>query len=173
MSRRLSTAQFNNANAGATRPVNLVRWEHSGALELISGSGDITFDGELYTAGGLFSVTIDDGRSAVLTLPSTNARVAEVISGNWRNGKTCQIYSVPGLPDDNGVYALEEGLLVLDGVIDASSYANGTITVNAIHRYLRGNVTPRTTFNEFSIHIPPSGTIIEHEGDSYTLVSRR
>jgi hypothetical protein len=173
MARNLTAVQYNNLVATATRPINLVRWEHSGMLELLSCSGDITFGGEMYSAGGVEVDSIEDGRTATLSLPATPARVAEVINGNWRNGKICKIFAVPGLPEDDGDYALSQGILVLDGVIDSSQYANGMITVNAIHRYLRGNLTPRTSFNELSTHIPPSGTMLTWEGESYMLVSRR
>jgi len=170
---KLTPAKFSNAAAPSTRPVRLVRWEHSGALELLSCSGDITYNGEIFTAGGVNVLSVEDGRRATLSLPATPERVQEVINGNWRNGKICQIYAVPGLPADDGVYELEEGLLELDGIIDSSQYSGGTITINAVHKYLKGNLTPRTTFNAFSVHILPAGTVIEWEGQSYTLVSRR
>lgn len=173
MPRTLSPTQFANARATSTRPVRLIRWEHSGALELLSGSGDIIFDGELFTAGGFSTVTVEDGRSATITLPATQARVQEMLSGNWRNGKLCQVYCVPGVPTDAGEYTLEEGLLELDGVIDASQYANGVLTVSAIHRYRRGNLTPRVTFNDFSTRIPPPGTAFIWQSESYILKSRR
>lgn len=180
MARILTPTQLDNVNATATRPVRLVRWEHSGELELLSGSGEITFDGEVYTPGGFTTVTVEDGRSAIITLPATQDRVQEMIAGNWRNGKICQVYCVPGLPDDDRAYTAAEGLLELDGVIDASQYSNGVLTVSAVHRYQRGNITPRTTFNDFSTRIPAPGTLVTvydssspRKPKSYPLTSRR
>ncbi len=169
----LTTTQFNNARAVSTRPVKLIRWEHSGALELLSGSGDISLDGELYEPGGFFTVSTEDGRTGSLTMPATPARVAECYSGNWRNGKICQIYSVPGLPSDDGLYTLAEAILELDGIIDSSSASGGILTVSAVHWSLRGNITPRTSCNEFSQLIPAANTLVEWEGQSYVLVARR
>jgi hypothetical protein len=169
----ITTGQFNNTGETSTRPIRVVRLEHSGSLELISENGDIEFNGELFSAGGIMAMSVGDGRRATLTLSGSATRIAESVAGRWRNGKICQIYAVPGLPTDTGVYDLEDGVLLLDGIIDSSEYSGGVVTVRAIHKHLRGNLTPRQTFNVYSQYIPAPGSIVEWGGESYVLRSRR
>ena len=169
----ITTAQWTNTGEVSTRPIRVMRWEHSGSLELLSESGGIEFNGELFSAGGVFSISVEDGRRATITLNGTTARIAESVAGRWRTGKICQIYAVPGLPTDTGVYALEDGLLLLDGIIDASEYSNGVVSVRVVHKHLRGNLTPRQTFNLYSEYIPNPGSLVEYDGESYMLRSRR
>jgi hypothetical protein len=169
----ITTGQFNNTGEVSTRPVRVIRWEHSGSLELLSESGDIEFNGELFSAGGILSLSVDDGRRATITLNGTTTRIAESVAGRWRAGKICQIYAVPGLPSDTGVYTLAEGLLLLDGIIDASEYSGGAVSVRVVHKQLRGNLTPRQTFNLYSEYIPNPGALVSWEGETYMLRSRR
>ena len=173
MSVGITTTQWSNTGEVSTRPVRVVRWEHSGSLELLSESGDIEFNGELFGAGGILSLSVDDGRRATITLNGTTARIAESVAGRWRTGKICQVYAIPALPEDAGVYDLEDGLLLLDGIIDGSDYSGGVVTVRVVHKHLRGNLTPRQTFNLYSEYIPNAGALVEWEGESYMLRSRR
>lgn len=169
----INTTQWTNTGEVSTRPVRVMRWEHSGSLELLSESGDIQFNGELFGEGGISSIAVDDGRRATITLPGTTTRIAESVAGRWRNGKICQIYAVPGLPGDTGVYTLAEGILLLDGIIDASDYSGGVVSVRVMHKHLRGNLTPRQTFNLYSEYIPGPGSLVEWEGETYMLRARR
>lgn len=169
----ITTGQWTNTGEVSTRPIRVVRFEHSGSLELISESGDIEFNGELFSAGGIKQITVEDGRRATLTLSGSTTRIAESVAGRWRTGKICQIYAVPGLPEDTGVYDLEDGVLLLDGIIDASDFSGGVVTVRAIHKHLRGNLTPRQTFNVYSQYLPAVGSLVEYDGESFLLRSRR
>lgn len=171
MTIRLTDAQQIKLEATTTRPVNIIRWEHSGTIELISCSGNIIFNGENYTGGGANIASIKDGRNATLSTPATKARIAELLAGNWRNG-ICQIYAIPSVPADGTSYALGEGLLQLDGMIATSRLSGGEITVTALHRYSQGN-TPRNTIGEVASHIPPPGTILTWAGDQIVLEARR
>jgi hypothetical protein len=169
----LTTTQWTNTREASTRPIRVIRWEHAGYLELISESGAIEFNGELFGAGGVASITVDDGQRATITVSASTARIAESINGRWRNGKICQIYTVPGLPSDDDVYTLAEGVLVLDGIIDSSDYSSGVVSVSVVHKDLFGNLTPRQTFNAYSEYLPNSGAIVEWEGEKYLLKSKR
>lgn len=173
MSIGLTTTQWTNTRETSTRPIRLIRWEHAGYLERISESGDIEFNGELFNAGGVNSISVDDGRRASITVNASQTRIAESINGRWRNGKICQIYVVPGLPEDTGVYTLEEGILVLDGIIDGSEYSGDRVSVRVVHKRLNGNLTPRQTFNAYSALLPAPSSLVTWEGESYTLKSRR
>jgi len=169
MSYSSTTAQFDNLRGVATRPITLVRWEYSGALELISLSGDnIEFDGEIYLSSGLDLVSIDGSNSAVLSLVVSDDRIAQAVSGSWRNGKICQIYEIPALPDDDEfVYDAADGILKLDGIIDSSPYTNGKITVNILHKYLAGKFTPRYRVNDFTASIPSAGSFLKVGSNKY------
>jgi hypothetical protein len=169
----LTTTQWTNTRETSTRPIRLIRWEHAGYLELISESGDIEFNGELFGAGGINSITVDDGRRATVTVNASLARIAESINGRWRQGKICQIYVVPGLPADTGVYTLDEGILILDGIIDGSEYSNDRVSVRVVHKRLNGNLTPRQTFNAYSAYLPAPSSLVTWEGETFLLKSRR
>lgn len=173
MSIGITTAQLANTSLASTRPIRVIRWEHAGYLELLSESGSIEFNGEMFSAGGLSSLIVDDGRSATITMPGTRTRIAESVNGRWRTGKICQIYAIPALPEDDGFYDLEDGVLLLDGIIDSSEYSGGNLTIRALHKHLRGNLTPRLTFNAYSQYIPNAGALVSWEGETYMLKSRR
>lgn len=171
----ITTTQLANTSLTSTRPIRVIRWEHAGYLELLSESGAIEFDGELFGAGGISTLSVDDGRSATITMPGTRTRIAESINGRWRNGKICQVYAIPGLPEDDGVYDIDAGVLLLDGVINSSQYSGGVLTVRAIHKSLNGNLTPRLTFNAYSQYLPNPGVLVTSNpaGETYMLKSRR
>jgi len=173
MSIELTAEQWTNTREVSTRPIRLIEWQHAGYTETLSESGNVEYDGALYTAGGIFSVTVDDGRSAVITLPATNERIAETIGGRWRGGKICKIIAIPGMPDDELIYTAEQGIVVLDGIIDGSEYSGGLLSVRVIHKYVSGKQTPRQTFNAFSAILPPAGSLVIWEGETFMLGSRR
>ncbi len=167
----LTPAQLAAVDLPSTRPVMLVRLDHSGTQELLSCSGNIEFDGELYTAGGVSIDSVSDGSAASLSLPATPERVAEVQNGTWRHA-VCKIYAVPAVPGDSGSYVTADAILMLDGVIMASSFSGGKVSVSAIQRSLDGSNTPRNTISEVASHIPPPGSILTWT-TSITLVARR
>ena len=171
MTIRVLDSAYTKLLATSTRPINLIRWEHSGILELLSCSGPIVFNSEAYTEGGARIQSIQDGRSATLSTPATTARIAEVVSGNWRNG-ICQIYAIPGLPGDGLTYTLSEAVLQLDGMIVSSRFSGDDITLSILHKYSKG-YTPPNLISEVCHHIPPAGTIISYNGDQMVLEARR
>lgn len=173
MPRHITTAQFNNLREVATRPINLIRWELSGSLELLSTSGQVTFDDEVYSAGGVDLVSIEDSVRAVLSVPADADRVAQTLGGTWRNGRICQIYAIPAMPGDSGEYTTDDGLLILDGIINRPSLQSGRVVVEVVHKFMNGRLTPRATFNEITNHIPAAGTTLTWEGETFTLKARR
>ena len=173
MARELTPAQLANVELTSTRPIFIGRVRHSPTEELLSSSGLVLYDGESYTAGGFNIDSMSSvGDSATLSLPATVARIAEVQNGTWRGG-ACQLYAIPGTPDDIGIYDEEDGFLLLDGVIDSSVFSGDRITINVVHRRLNAGNTPRNTLSEVCRHIPPPGTILIAADGSVTLESRR
>lgn len=172
MSRELTPTQIANTKATATRPVIIARLAHSGMVELLSASGSIVFNGELYQEGGFSLGSIKNGDSASIALQATPARTEQVYSGAWRYG-VCQIYMIPGVPEDSGEYAASAGVLLLDGVITQSSYSGGRIVVSAKQVSLSGNYTPRNLIGEVCNFIDPPGTVLGWQGDIIVLESRR
>jgi len=156
--RSVSSGILSNLLLDATRPVALVRIEHSGLLELLSETGTIIFDGEVYTAGGITVDSVADGESATLSMPVTSDRISEIQGSTWVNG-VCQIYFVPGTTDDTAEYTAAQGVLSLDGMIASSSFSGNKISIKAVHRSLGKNYTPRNIISEVCNHIPPPGSI--------------
>jgi len=87
MAKTLTLAQFTNSSAESTRPVYLVQLLHSYAVEYLSSSGDVTLDGITYSAGGVTVKSIEDNRSATITLQATVPRINECVAGSWRGHK--------------------------------------------------------------------------------------
>jgi hypothetical protein len=172
MSRTLTPEQTANSTEARTRPVVIVRLAHSGSIERLSCSGSIVFDGELYAAGGINLGSISNGTGATLALSATPARVSEVQSGSWRYG-ICQIFMIPGVPEDSGEYEAGAGVLLLDGQISQSQFQAGRVNVSARQITLSGNYTPRNLIGEVCSHIDPPGTVLNWQGDITVLESRR
>lgn len=169
----LSSSQRVNLDLTATRPVYVARIAHSGFEELLSGTGRVVFDGEIYAAGGISIKSITDNQTATLELPVTAARMGDIQNGTWRNG-VCKIYAIPASPDDDGEFEASAGMLVLDGFIDSSNYSGGDrITCNATQTGMGRNLTPRNTLSEVCNHINPPGTVLAWQDDKLTLESRR
>jgi hypothetical protein len=168
----LTDTQRDNAQGTSTRPIIIVQIEHSGALELLSASGPVVFDSDLYSAGGLNMGGIQDGENASLSLPSTATRIAEVQNGTWRGG-ICKIYAIPASPDDTGEYATTDAVLLIDGLILSSAFTGSAVTVNVIQQSMTGKLTPRHTLSEVCSHIPPPGDVLTWQNSSITFESRR
>ena len=168
----LTAGQLSNVEEVATRTINIVEIEHSGSIERLSCSGALSYDGADYTFGGVNIRRIENNRSATLTLPATATRITESQNGTWRNG-TCKIYAIPALPTDSNIFAAADGVLVLDGFISTSSFANDRVTVTVVHVNLDGNYTPRNLIDEACNHVPSPGSILTWEGENIVLVSRR
>jgi hypothetical protein len=168
----LTAGQLSNVGEVATRPINIMSIEHSGSEELLSCSGDLSYDGDTYTGGGVNIQRIENTRSATLTMPATATRITESQNGTWRGG-TCKIYSIPALPTDSNIFAAADGVMVLDGVILTSSFVQDKIKLTIVHINLDGNYTPRNLIDEACNHVPSPGTILSWEGENIVLVSRR
>lgn len=173
MLRNLSARQQANALADASAEIYLVRWEHSGTLELLSANDRIVFDNEVYLPGVINEPSIEDESSATITLPGDAARIADSINSTWRNG-ICQIYHLTAETGHLGSFDAEMGFLQLDGVIVNSTVAgNGLVTVEVLHKSLTQRLTPRHTAGEFLGNLPAVGTTFTHEGASVVLRSAR
>jgi len=174
VSRELTASQFALLTASATAPIYLVAWEHSGIRETLSMSGDIIFADELYTGGDVTVTNIKNGIAGTLNVFASTERIAQVVSGTWRGSKECKIYNVPAsLTDGAFMYATEDAILELDGIINSSGYSGNRITVQIVHKYFNRQMTPRNTYNEITEHAPPPGTMITVGTDKYVLKSTR
>jgi len=171
MARELTSTQQSNVEAGATRPIYLVEWNHSGTVEYLSCSGDVLYgDGspnQTYSAGGITIARLEDSKTATLILPATAARVAEIQNNTWRTG-ICKITAILAAPGDSPVYAAADGLLVLDGVIESSSFSGETVTVTAKSKYYTGALIPRFTYDDVVTSAPAVGTVSTWEGENYS-----
>lgn len=165
MPRDLTAWQLANSDSATAKPICLMQLNHSGAVEYISATGAVTYDGQLYTAGGFNISSIIDSRSATFTLIATPARVAEVTRSAYRRG-LCMIYYIPGEAGDTPTYTADKAVLLLDGRIDTSSVSDGLVTVVAMNKYLTGRMGPGYTFNQFCTHMPAPGSSIVWEGET-------
>ena len=172
MPRDLSSTQIAALEAPATRPIVVVAWEHSGAEELVSCSGDITLDGKNYTAGDMSVKEVNDDSSATVHVPATSARITEVQNGTWRGG-TCKIYLIPASPSDSPIFTAGQSILVLDGIIKSSQFSGNKVSAQIIHTNFDGNYSPRDIIDSASNHVPAIGSQIDWEGERYVFVGRR
>lgn len=170
MPRNLTSTQQTNVNATATRPIYIVEWEHSGSTERLSSSGEITYDGNAFTPGGVVVRAVSNGRSATVTVPATATRAGQVADNDWRNG-ICKVWCIPGAPSDGGTYAAAAGILLIDGIINTSALRRNVVTVQATSKYLVGITTPVLTFDRVCSYLPAPGSTIQWEGDSLALES--
>lgn len=172
MPRSVTAAQQANLEADATRPVYLVSWEHSGSEELLSCAGEVIFDGQTFTAGGLRVTQISDSRSATISLPATATRVGETQHGTWRQG-ACKIWQIPAAPSDGDTFDAADGILLIDGEIRSSAFSGEGISVAVSHRTLSQQLTPRHTYDAVTVFSPAAGTVLTWEGDKLILESPR
>lgn len=172
MPRTLSTNAAANVDSEITRPIYVVELAHSGISELLSASGEVVYDGRVFTAGGCTVTEIQDALSASLELPWSPARVGEIQTGAWRGG-ICKVWAIPGLPEsENQVYAEEDGVLMVDGKIRSSSFSGNRIRVSAEQVSSLSRMSPRYTYESVCNHIPPAGTQIVWDGMTITLQTR-
>lgn len=139
--------------------------------ELISSSGDITFDGKNYAAGGLATdVLLEEGFGATISVFASPSRVMQSQNGNWRGG-SCKIYFVPASSKDPSIFDLSAAILMLDGSIDDSQFqdTSGRVTVSVAHANFDGEYTPRHLISAVSHHIVASGTAIVWDGSQHVL----
>jgi len=171
MARELTSTQHTNVAAGATRPIYLVEWNHSGTVEYLSCSGTVQYGSgspvQTYTAGGLTVTGIEDSKTATIVLPATAARITEILGNTWRGG-ICKITAILAAPGDTPLYAAADGLLMLDGLIETSTFSGETITVVAKCKYYTGALVPRFTFNDVTGIIPAVGSVSTWEGENYS-----
>lgn len=171
MARELTSTQHTNVEAGATRPIYLVEWQHSGTTEYLSCSGTVQYGSgspvQTYTAGGLTVTGIEDSKTATIVLPATADRITEILGNTWRGG-VCKITAILAAPGDTPLYSAAQGLLMLDGVIETSTFSGETITVVAKCKYYTGALVPRFTFNDVTGIIPAVGSVSTWEGENYS-----
>lgn len=171
--RTITDTQQDLVTASATRPIFIVEIAHSGTPEFLSASGDLTFNGQPYSAGGCRVTALEDAQAATVELPWTAQRVLEVQTGAWRNG-VCKVWAIPASPDDDpAVYSLSDGILMLDGKLRGSAFQGERIVCQAAHVSAVSKISPRHTFESVCNHIPATGSQIVWEGDILTLESRR
>lgn len=172
-SRELTSKQFRNVTADQTRPVNIIKWEHSGVIELLSCSGPITFEGEYYLPGGANLKNIKSGREATIEVFASQTRINECMSGAWKGRKACQIFNIPAVPTDGSAFEAVDGFLQLDGVIENSKLGKDIVTVQILHKGITQFKTPRLSYSELSTLIPPPKTILKYGGSEYVLKAKK
>lgn len=164
MPRAYTADQYDRLTRKETRPIVLVRLEYGSPLERLSCSGEVTFDGEVYTAGGANLKRLQGGRAALIDIRATSERVGIVEESLWIGG-LCQIYYIPGLPSETPTYTLQQGFLLVDGIIDGATLSDDRIQVNVINKYLKGQMSPVLHLSTICNHVPAAGSITEWEGE--------
>lgn len=162
--------QLDRMEQVVTRPIYLVQLNHSGTVEYLSCSGDITFDSQVYVAGGAAIATINNSESATIVVPNSVARLDQIQNNDWLDG-ICVIYYIPALPSDGDSFALGDALLMLDGIIDSSGLRGESVNIAVRHKWLTGNMSPIYTFDQFCNHIPPAGSTLEWDNETVVLDS--
>lgn len=174
MPRDLPAAQLANVSASVTAvPIYLVEISHSGVLERLSSSREVTFDGDLYAAAGVRVLGVADASSADIELPWSPTRVQEVQSGAWRGG-ACRVWVIPVNPESDATeFGEEEATQLLDGTLRASVFSGSAVRVRAEQVSAIHNISPRHTFSEVCNHIPAPGSQLNWEGETLPLESRQ
>ncbi len=173
--RALSETQASNSKAVQTKPIVLVRHEHSGIEELAGASGgSVVFNGETYATGpsGVKVLSIVDSRLATLWLSPTNARLSEVVNGTWRNG-SCTIYLIPALPGELGPFVLGDQIQPIEGKIISSKYSSSGVVFQVQHSTLTSVYTPPNKCDEVANHIPAPGTVLTWDGEKTKLERKK
>jgi len=175
--RSLTSTQLSNLAAEQTRPIFLVEWAHSGTTEYLSCSGTVTYGGQTYYGAGgaspdIYGVNItrlEGSKAAQLQMPATSTRITQVQNGSWR-AQSCIIRAIPGLPGDSGTYSAspDEGILILDGIIETSALNGEVVTVTAKSKYYQGEIFPSFQLSDVASHIPAVGNAFEYNGNVYT-----
>lgn len=170
MARELSSTQQTNVEAGSTRPIYLIEWQHSAATEYLSCSGDITYNGQLYGGGDPDDppkiTGLVDSKTATIQTPATSERVSEIQNNLWRLG-ICKITAILASPSDGDTFTTADGILVLDGVIERSTFSGEYVTTTVKCKYYTGALVPRFSFNDV-VDPPAVGTVSEWEGENYS-----
>ncbi len=159
----ITTAQLALLSPETTKPLVLIQWAHSGLLELLSCGDDAALNGEKYTEGLIKLESMEANKRAVLSVPATATRLAEMQTRSWRNG-ACKIYSVFSAPDVSD-YITKDVLLSIDGVIVKSSSSDlKTVKVIVEHRGLSSLMTPRNIIDEVTKNTNPAGATLTWQG---------
>jgi hypothetical protein len=152
-----------------TRPIFLCKLFHSGAAEYLSASGEITYDGQLYS--GLMNVTgIRGNESFLIDLPPTASRVGQIQSGSWRY-QSAILYYIPASMADGDTFTADDAILICDGTIDKTQFRGDRVRVDCSNKYLNGQLSPLNTLDEVATMIPPAGTSVTWEGETRPTVS--
>lgn len=202
MGRALTDQQESILTAQKTRPVFIVEIDHGDGIEYLSAGSDVQFGENAYAAGGIAIKSVQDSEGAVLELVATPNRVSQIEQGAYRGG-VCRIWSIPSISLGYGtIYLVSEsgtdrivsesddlivgetaaedmsfrasdGILMLEGLCISSRLAGNRVVVIAEHVNSYAKMTPRYTVDAVTTYAPAPGTVIEWEGELYTLESRR
>lgn len=172
MSDTISIDVRTRSRAVVTKPLVLIDWGHSGDVVYLSSGFQVTFNNTLYVPGDVSVTGITDGNEATLEAPATDERRQEILNDLYRNG-VCKIYLISGLPDDDGVYEIEDAVLRLDGIITSSGFSGDRIRCRAVQTNTTGKISPRNLISEVANHIPASGSVFEWETKKTSLERKR
>lgn len=168
----------------ATRPIYLVEMQFGDEPEYLSTNGAQTVGVTAYAGSDVGVSGMGDWTQARVRLMPTAARSAALLSPDWR-GRPCRIYLMPcseypELIEPGYVepgYALQgvvkaDPMLLLDGVITGGAIGQ-YVELEISHRALLRRWTPRLRIAAPTCnHLPPPGTRLTWEGDTYILEAR-
>lgn len=184
--RTLSAAQLAQIERDNTRPIYLIEWQFDGTPEYLSTNGQIAYDAQTWLSVGA-SVVMDNWASATVSLPPIASRVTEVNNGTFRF-QPAVIYYLPadpmagvpittdaGVPITNDLGepivmddGFQEAIVLLDGIITGGRAGSSSLQMTITHRAINGVRSPRTRLSG-----PRAGTVVEWDGEIYTVEGRR
>jgi len=168
---KVPSGVYDNLTLLSSRPIFLAKIKHGASIEYLSTGGDCTYDGQAYTGGTMELTSFIDAERAAIVLPALVARIGESVGNTWRGG-ACTLYAIPAVPSDSTpTFAAAEGLLILDGFIDASKYAGTQITVSIVNNILAGARAPDLYYDQICNHLPAAGESLEWEGEVLIIQS--
>jgi hypothetical protein len=167
-----------------TLPVYLVAL--GDGAEYLSTNGNRTVGDVQYIGGDVGLSAMQDWSTATLTLMPTPARVAWMISGEWR-GLACDISLLPGANFDTLVepdywepdYAYQgvrfaDPILLMPGRLDSARMAgNGRVEFTVVHRSRTAKWSPSFRIGPpWCNHLPRAGEVIEWGSERYIVEGR-
>lgn len=167
-----------------TRPIYLVEMQYADEPEYLSTNGTQTVGLTTYTGSDVGVAGMGDWTQARIRLMPTPARSAALLSPDWR-GQPCRIYLLPCSEYPEFIepgyvepaYALQgvvkaDPMLLLDGVITGGSLGQ-YVELEISHRALLRRWTPRIRIAPPTCnHLPPPGTRLTWEGETFILEAR-
>ena len=174
MTRFLSPPTATGTSAPVTLPGYLVEIDFATPIYL-SSRGNLTWNGQSWIAWDvrITGLGIDGAASSQngnLTLGNTDYTIGALVLQQGAAGQVVKVWKFYGEAP-----AAADPVLVFAGVADAAAIDpdNGTVTMTLQQEGGITQFSPRTyiTYASGFSHIPPSGTVIHWNGDTFTLTA--